>query len=260
MKIYLDLILFLNFAFDFLLLLSVALILRRKVSINRLIVGAFVGSLTILTLFININSLCLFLIKIVFSILMVIVTFEYRTLKYTLKNIMYLYTSSILLGGFLYFLNIQFSYKHDGLIFYFNGLSINYIVLLILGPSIIYLYIKQGLNLKNNYAHYYQIKIYLDDDTVLNLTGYLDTGNKLVDPYLNRPVIVINQQKHPINQHNYVYIPYNTVGNHGLLKCIRISKVEINHKFKYNVLLGLMDEPINIDGIDCILHNKLLEE
>lgn len=259
-KIYLDLILFLNFAFDFLLLLSVALILRRKVTLNRLLTGSFIGSLTILVLFININSFWLFMIKIFFSILMVLVTFGFESWKYTLKNILFLYTSSILLGGFLYFLNIQFSYKNNGLVFYFEGLSINYIVLLILGPLIIYLYIKQSLNLKSNYANYYPVTLYLDDNNTLDLTGYYDTGNKLIDPYLNRPVILINKNKLPNFRKEYIYIPYNSVTNHGLLKCIRIPKIKINNQIKYNILLGLMEEKINIDGIDCLLHYKLWEE
>ena len=57
MKIYLDLILLLNFGFDFILLLSVSLILRRNVKIYKILIGAFIGSISILTLFININSM-----------------------------------------------------------------------------------------------------------------------------------------------------------------------------------------------------------
>ncbi len=260
MKIYLDLILFLNFAFDFILLLSVSLILRRKVTLNRLLIGSFVGSLTILALFININSFWLFMIKVLFSVLMVLVTFKYESLMYTLKNILFLYTSSILLGGFLYFLNIQFSYKNDGLVFYYNGLSINYIVLILFGPAIIYLYVKQGLNLKNNYSNYYPITLYLEDNKTLKLTGYFDTGNKLIDPYLNRPVLLISKDKYPYLINNYIYIPYNSITNHGLLKCVRIPKIKFNNEIKHNILLGLMEESINIDGIDCLLHDKLWEE
>ena len=40
MKIYVDYVLFLNFMFDFLLLVSISLILKRQVKINRLILGA----------------------------------------------------------------------------------------------------------------------------------------------------------------------------------------------------------------------------
>ena len=109
MKIYVDLVLLLNFAFDFILLLSVSILLRRMISINRLLLGAFIGSLSILLLFININSFTLFILKMFISVIMILVAFGYKSRKYFIKNIGFLYMSSIVLGGFLYFLNIQFS-------------------------------------------------------------------------------------------------------------------------------------------------------
>ena len=147
MKIYIDLVLLLNFGFDLLLLFSVAIILRRQTTLKKLLLSSTVGSITILSMFIELNSFLLFIIKIIISLLMVYITFGYKNIKYTLKNLFYLYTSSIILGGFLYFLNLQFSYKNKGLVFYFNGLSINVIVLIILSPTIIYLYTKQALEI-----------------------------------------------------------------------------------------------------------------
>lgn len=64
MKIYLDLVLFLNFAFDFLLLSSVSIVLKRNIKINNIIIGAFIGSLSILLLFIKISNFTLFILKI----------------------------------------------------------------------------------------------------------------------------------------------------------------------------------------------------
>ena len=113
MKIYIDLILLLNFGFDFLLLLSVSLILRRNAPIYKLLLGAFIGSISVLTLFMKINSLQLFIIKIIISILMTTTSFKYKNIKYTLKNILYLYISSIVLGGTLYLLNIELTYKNQ---------------------------------------------------------------------------------------------------------------------------------------------------
>ncbi|MEG0826566.1 MAG: sigma-E processing peptidase SpoIIGA, partial [Bacilli bacterium] len=124
MKIYLDLVLLLNFSFDFILLLSVSIILRRNANINRLLIGSFLGSLSILFLFIHINSFTLFIFKIIISVLMIITTFNYKNIRYFLKNFVFLYMSSIILGGFLYFLNINFAYKQNGLVFYHNGISI----------------------------------------------------------------------------------------------------------------------------------------
>ena len=193
---------------------------------------------------------------------MVYITFGYKNIKYTLKNLFYLYTSSIILGGFLYFLNLQFSYNNKGLVFYFNGLSINVIILIILSPIIIYAYIKQALELKNNYSNYYNIDIYLKNGLVIPTTAFLDTGNILEDPYKKRPIILLNKEilKIDYEKDKILLVPYDTLNNHGLLKCIIPDKIFIQGVgFRNNFLVGLSNEKIKIDGVDCILNTKLLE-
>lgn len=262
MKVYVDLVLFLNWGFDLLLLFAVALVLRRQTNLKRLLLGSLVGSVTILSMFIEMSSLGLFVVKVIISILMVLITFGYQDWRYTLKNLFYLYSSSIILGGFLYFLNVQFSYKNEGLVFYYNGLSVNVIVLIVMSPIIIIAYVKQGLELKNHYAHYYNIDIYLKDGKVIPVTAFLDTGNKLEDPYRKRPIILLNQALIHVDYQsgNILLVPYDTLNNHGLLKCIIPEKIFIQGVgFRDNFLIGLSNEEIKIDGVDCILNEKLIE-
>jgi len=260
LKIYIDLILFLNFGFDFLLLLSVSLILRRNVPIYKLLIGAFIGSISILSLFINITSFQLFLIKIIISILMTTTAFGIKNIKYTTKNIIFLYLSSIILGGGLYLLNIEFSYNNKGIIFYNNGLSINMLILVILSPIIIYIYTKECKNLKNNYSNYHQVYIKIKD-IIIECTGFIDTGNKLKDPYKNRPIILINNEILKKQDLNKIMVPAQTIIGTKLIECIKIDKLKIdNQTIKKEVLLGLIDKKIKIDGIDCLLHYKLMEE
>lgn len=262
MEIYVDLVLLLNFGFDLILLFGVAILLRRQTNLKRLLLGALVGSITILSMFIEMSSFMLFLVKIVISIFMVLIVFGYQDIKCLLKNLFYLYTSSILLGGFLYFLNLQCSYQQEGLIFYFNGLSINVVVLIVLSPVIIYAYVKQGLELKNRYSNYYQIDIYLKDGEIIPVTAYLDTGNHLEDPYKKRPIILLNQELIDFcyGKYNMVLVPYDALNHHGLLKCIIPDKIFIQGiGFRDNFLVGLSNEKIKIDGVDCIMHSRLLE-
>ncbi|MDD2203216.1 MAG: sigma-E processing peptidase SpoIIGA [Bacilli bacterium] len=261
MKVYIDLILLLNFLFDFLLLLTVGILLRRNASLKRITLGALIGSFSVICLFLDITSFQLFVFKIVTSILMVIVSFKYRDLKYTFRNILYLYISSIILGGFLYLLNVEFAYKQDGLIFYHNGLSINWIVLLITSPAILYLYLKQGLYLKNNYSNYYLVDIYLKDGKI-SVNAFLDTGNNLTDPYRQRPIILVSKRelKCIYNDEDIILVPYETLNHQGILKCLRPEKIDIlGIGVRKNLLIGISEEKFNIDGIDCILHTKLLE-
>ncbi len=262
MKLYLDLIMILNFLFDFFLLMGVSILLRRNVTINQLLKGAFFGGLSILFLFFKITSIQLFILKIIISIVMVILSFGYRDIKYTLKNLFYLYSTSLVLGGFLYYLNLEFSYKHEGIIFYHNGLSINYIVLLLSSPIILYFYIKQGIYLKNNYSNYHKVDINFGNNRILHCNGFLDSGNHLEDPYRHRPVILIDHRKfiYDINEFKMILVPISTANSSTLLRCICVPEITIDGKWKReNILIGIMEQNITIDGIDVLLHTKIME-
>ncbi|MEG0826260.1 MAG: sigma-E processing peptidase SpoIIGA, partial [Bacilli bacterium] len=90
--------------------------------------------------------------------------------------------------------------------------------------------------------------------------SYLDTGNKLHDPYNKAPIILLNKKLFPNNISAYIYVPYNTINNEGILKCIKLEKIVIEGVGeRKNVLAGLTDN-IKIDAVDCILNMKLLEE
>ena len=257
MKIYLDLVMILNFAIDFILLLTVSIILKRNVKLTRIMLGAFIGGLSILFLFFNINSFLLFIFKILISILMILTTFGYKTIKYTLVNILYLYMSSIILGGFLYLLNLEFSYKHIGMIFFNNGLSINFIFLIIFSPVILYIYIKQTKNLRYNYSNYYNIEI-INKNKRYKYIGYMDSGNVLVDTLTKKIVILIDKRKLLFNIKEFRLIPYIGVNGSNLIKVVKIDKLIFNDKEYSNILLGIMDK-ISLEGVDVILNRKLLE-
>ena len=193
---------------------------------------------------------------------MVIAAFGYYNIRYTLKNLLYFYFVSILLGGFLYFLNINFSYKNNGLVFYNNGLSINFVFLLISSPIILFLYSRQVKELKNKFTNYYKVILNINNHK-LYLNAYLDTGNTLKDPYLNRPVFILNKKKmiYDINEFKMVLVPYKTINSTNILECFIIDEMEIiGYKTYKNVLIGLSQEEITINGVDMILNSKIQED
>ena len=255
MKIYLDVVMIINFFFDFLLLLTVSLLLKRRISIMRIIYGAFIGGLSIILLFFKMNNLELFFYKFIISILMILITFGYRNIKYTIINLIYLYIISIFLGGALYFVNNSFSYKHQGVIFYHNGLSINIVLIILITPVLLFIYLKQLHKIKNNYNNYYPVKIILNKQLIEGV-GYLDSGNNLIDSLTNKKIIFIDKRKIIFAINEFRFIPLHTVSGNDLVKCIKIDKVIIhNHEYK-DVLLGIIDN-IHLDGIDIILNNKM---
>ena len=250
MTIYIDEVLFLNFFFDFLLLFSVQILLKRNVKIFRIVLGAFVGSLTILVLFFKISSLQLFFIKLYLSILMILITFGYRNLKTFLVNIVMLYIVSIFLGGFLYVLNIEFAYSHKGILFYNNGISINFIFLIIVSPLVLYFYVKQNIMYKKKIVNTYKVNIYIGR-RILNLNGYLDTGNTLT--FKGKPVIITNIKNTFKNKK--MYIPYTSVGASGILEGIKVRRVEVVGIGMFENIYLAFNENINMD----VLLNGLME-
>jgi len=256
MKIYLDLVFFINFTFDFLLLLTVNIILKRNIKLIRILFGSLIGALSIFLLFIKLNSFTLFLFKLVISIFMIKTTFGIKDKEYFFKNTLYLYFVSIILGGFMYFLNMQFSYKNIGIVFFYNGFSINLVLLFIISPIILYFYIKQVKELKIQNSYHYLVE-FTYGRRKYKYNAYLDTGNKLYDPYTHKPIIILYDKR--ININNPIYIPYSTVESSGILKAFKINKIIVDGKvMNKKVIIALSNKPFNIDGVDMLLHKDYL--
>ena len=241
MIIYIDVVIILNIFLDFLLLMSVSVILTRNVRFYRIIIGSIIGGGTTFLLFVNVNWFISLILKIIFGIIMVIVTFGYCNIKYTINNIFYLLTTSFILGGVMYLLMD-------------NGFY-NYIILIIGFAIVLFFYIKQTKQYQESYSNYYLVEVYFNNKKII-LTGYLDTGNKLNDPYKHRPVI-ITHKKIKYQDKDIIYVPYRSLNNESVLKCIKANKIVINKHVFNNYLIGLSDNKIKIDGVDCILHSKM---
>lgn len=260
MTIYVDLIFFVNFAYDFLLLLTVGIVLKRKVKIYRHLISALIGGLSIFLLFLPWNDNILFIFKIITSLIMCIVSFKFISINYTFNNLFYLYMCSIILAGFLYFLDLEFSYAHEGLIFFFEGISINYVLLIIIAPIVLYFYIQSSKKLKSTYNLYYHLDLYFDDIKIHCLSLF-DNGNSLKDPVTGKAVIIVNKKLLRGISHirDPMYIPFNTVSGTGIMKCYKPSYIILNNQKIYNYLIGESDYKFS-DGVECILNVKLLED
>lgn len=184
---------------------------------------------------------------------MVLIAFKYKNIKYFLTNLLYFFMSSILLGGFIYFINL----KLKNVIL--NELLFNTVVFLISSPIIILVYIKTSLNLKNNYSLIYKVDIYINKK-IINLNGYYDTGNNLIDPYKKRPIIVVNSKHFKELKLKYLLVPFNTIETGAMMKCFKPDKVRIKSiGYVENVLIGITENEFKINGIDCLINKKIME-
>ena len=255
MHVYIDIVFIINFIFDFILLLSTSIILKRNIKIIRIILGSLFGTITMAILFIRFNTICLLIFKIIISIFMVLITFGYKDIRYFFKNLYYIYLISIILGGIIYFFNNSFS-KVNGLLFY-NSYKMNLLLGIVLSVLGMKSYIKHIRELKNNYNKYLKATIFFSNYKI-DVNAFLDSGNKLKDPYFFRPIILVdNSLIKDINKP--IYVPYKTCNNEGILKCIKAKKIYIDGiGYKKNFLVGLTDS-IKIDGVNCLLNEMIME-
>ncbi len=249
MKIYLDLLLILNFIYDGLLLITVSVTLKRNTKFKRIILGSLFGSLSTLIILIPLNKYWLLLFKIMAGIIMLIITYGFQDLKYFWNNLIYLYMTSVILAGFLYFLKLEF-----------NNLS--YLLILLIAPVILYLYIKEQKTLQRVVNYYTKVIINFKNNRYLELNGFIDSGNRLQDPITNKYIILVNKKKLKgiYNIRSPMYVPIKTINKNSLLECISIKNIIIDNKVYTNYLLGLSDTFKSNDNIECLLNYHLLEE
>lgn len=250
--VYIDLLIIQDLIYNYVILLGVSILLTRSTNIKKIFLSSVIGTIPLIFLFLNISQLLIFVISFIFSIIMSLIAYSYRDILYTAKNIFYIYMTSIFIAGAIYLINVNFLPE-------INNYLLNVIVLIIMAPIITYIYIKSINKFKNNYSNYYKVDIYLKEKEKITVTAFLDTGNKLIDPYKGRPIILIKKSLLNTEKQKIILVPYNTVNNSDLLKCIVPQKIFIHTiGYRTNFLIGLMDE-VNIEGVDCILNQRLLE-
>lgn len=259
MKIYLDLVFFMNFFIDCLVLFTVNKILKRNKSIKKIILGGLIGSISTLFVFVPLNNMQLFILKLSLSTIMVLSCFSYYSLKETLINVLYLYFVSIILGGALYYINLELTYSIGKNNLLTNNFYLNTIALIVISPVILYFYIKQNNHLKNRTKTIYNILL-IEGTKKYQYTGYLDTGNKLIDPYTKGLVHILYDPNYKLSKkQKVIYVPYVGLQNTGIIPCVYFDKMIIdNDKVFDKVLIGLSKQSFKLDGIDVILNSELL--
>ena len=245
MKMYIDLFFIFNVIMDYIIIMSTSILLKRRTSYIRMILSSLIGGISSLVLFTSLNKI---VIEIVSIVIMVLISFGYNGIRYLIKNILYMYILSTLLGGIIYLFNIKVS----------NSMFLTYLIIIVISIEVMILYIKENKKMRSIYNNYYKVDIYFKDREKLSLIGFVDTGNNLYDPYKKRPVIIVSDKY--IKEDKYILIPYHTVNGSGLLKCIKPDIIFIDGiGYKGNVLVGFSDSFNFGDGVDVILHKDIMK-
>ena len=244
MKMYIDLFFIFNVIMDYIIIMSTNILLKRRTNHIRMILSSLIGGISSLVLFTSLNKI---VIEIVSIVIMVLISFGYKGIRYLINNILYMYILSTLLGGIIYLFNIKVS----------NSMFLTYLIIIVISIEIMILYIKENKKMRSIYNNYYKVDIYFKDREKLSLIGFVDTGNNLYDPYKKIPVIIVHNKY--IKEDKYILVPYHTINGNGLLKCIKPDIIFIDGiGYKGNVLIGFSDSFNFGDGVDVILHKDIM--
>lgn len=267
MELYLDVLFLSNFLYDFILLLLVQKLLSVKAAMLRLfLVSIFSSLITCAILLLRINRFG-FLMGLLLASFCVKVSFQIKCIqKWILATGCY-YGLAFLLDGILQYADRLL----DGRLL--KRFPITALIGMILFAG---LFVSRLIQLLKEYRRkknrYYQVRIYLGG-SILQGIGLCDSGNTLVEPITQKPVVVVEQSLFPV-KHDLgkllfegrgcqgvpedgmvcgFAIPYHAVGTmHGILPGVIADEIHIlsqegEHVLK-KVMLGIYDGTLSQQG------------
>jgi stage II sporulation protein GA (sporulation sigma-E factor processing peptidase) len=187
---------------DFFVLWAAAKLGRLATTFKRLCLGAFVGALYAVLIFVpGLTITTTFLAKVICSLVMVFVSFGFYNLRRFFKSAAYFYLVSFVMGGAV--LGSMYLFDDSVLLLEtWNGIAVNVInfktawllvglviaiILGLWGASYIRRNLQQGPWLVKAYLELY--------GQVVETDALVDTGNQLTDPISKEPVMVIEHKK-----------------------------------------------------------------
>ncbi|WP_156290422.1 sigma-E processing peptidase SpoIIGA [Oceanobacillus salinisoli] len=202
MTIYLDAVWALNFCLDFMLLLLTKALARDSTKMIRIILGAFVASLIVpITVFYPDSIFSGVVGKILYSLFIILCSFGFITIYRYSKLLLLFYFTTFSIGGGLVGLHFLFSnpiaVSSGGLMTFNKGYGdpVSWLFVIIGFPFVWYFTkarMDKHASEKIRYDQLYSVTIQIKDKS-FSTTGYIDSGNQLVDPLTKKPVIICDE-------------------------------------------------------------------
>ncbi len=198
LEVYPDIIFFLNFFVDFILLFLLKKVNRKSSKNRRLIGAAATGALfaVFVSIYPWINVLLRFvLMNIIASIVMLLIAFGRMKKRELIKQMVALYLITYFAGGLLnsiyYHTNLRNHLINFGNALIFSDISWLFVIImmLLLIPitiSILWLYRWY----KSTEREIYEVELFFNHQ-IVQTKGFMDTGNCLYDPIFKKPVMII---------------------------------------------------------------------
>ena len=273
MTVYVDVLLLVNFVINLVLLKTSAYMAGRSFFLSKASLGAFLGSLGALTVFMPAFSFFTMLsYKLLFAAVMVFVSFGYEDPLTFLKDFICLLSCTFIFSGLIIFIYLAFS---PGKLVIANGsfyFDVSAVFLLSTAfAAYVFISVLNFFFARKKPAEEICILKIRQGEREATLRGLIDTGSSLYEPFSNFPVIVCNksffegeveEEKALIN--NVRIVPFETIGGRGILKAFLADsvKIELSGKeveVKKGCYIALSDENFRRGFYDAIVNPAVLE-
>lgn len=193
MVVYADILFLINFIIDYIIAYSTSKATYISTSKFRLVLSSLIGGLYSVFMFEKrLNYIYSPVFKILISFLIICIAFKIKSVKSFFKLLLNYYIIAFSACGTGIFVNYFFGVVNvSGGLFYFENNVFLLAVAVILSSALIVFALKliNKNNLKN--GSFIKLEIYIENKSV-NVTGIMDTGNLLLDPITQYPVIVVD--------------------------------------------------------------------
>ena len=251
--VYVDILIVINIFVNYFLLLETSFISNEKTNRLRLLLGSALGGIYSLIILVPpMNPVLSVLLKLVFSITIILASFKLKNVKHFLRLFAIFFGVNFVFAGLMF--AIWIAIKPNGMQFnngavYFDINALMLTILTVLCYLIVTLISKFA---RRNAPHDKIIDIIIEfENRKVSGRALIDTGNSLKDSFSGAPVVVAEysfiKEILPDNLLDYfsdvncfdtgnisdIYkakirlIPFNSIGGNGLLKAFRPDKLNI---------------------------------
>ncbi len=277
LTVYLDIIFLENLCINCIILLATALINKNTISIIRILLSSFIGSIYAVVVYLSIAKVFSnIILKILLSVCMVHIAYNPKNIKALLKELVLFYLTSFTFGGvafaLLYFVKPQEILIKNGVLIgtypikiVLTGVIVGFIIM-----TIAFKNFKKRLSKKDMFC---KVTIKLKDK-MKTIIAMIDTGNLLREPLSGCPVVVVEKQElldivpEEIlnNLEKIIYGDYNNVTLEEYASKFRVIPFTSLGK-ENGLLLGLKVDDLyveydeqenNIEGAIVGIYNKKL--
>lgn len=250
--IYIDVLILTNFIFDTALLLLAGTLSGREIRPLKLLLGGVFGGIySAFVFFPDLSFLSANIVKILASAAMVWLSFFPLKKAEFWRLIVNFYIVSFLLAGglsALFFLSGKPAVMSNG-IYYFPMTFLRLVTALLPLSAVLFYVWKKSKNRLYSLDKYCFAQIGFGGK-IVTVPAIIDSGCSLYDPYINRPVIIIDKSVFGDTFANFRLIPYKTIDSTNLLPaftpdfckiilsdreqnvncCIAVSSADLNSK------------------------------